>query len=88
MPCFHGLWVMPVSGLWLTPVQPNSEVVVLPRMIAPSWRRRGTIGVSSFGWWPFMIREPDCVGMSAVIARSLIVAGTPCSRPIRSPRMS
>ena len=27
---------MPVSGLWLTPVQPNSDVVVLPRMIAPS----------------------------------------------------
>ena len=79
---------MPVSGLWLTPFQPNSGVVVLPMMIAPSSRRRGTIGVSSLGWWPFIVRLPDCVGMSAVIARSLMVAGTPCSRPIRPPLIS
>src|SRR4029077_20883720 len=42
MPCFHGLWVIPVSGLWLTPVQPNSDVVVLPIEIAPAARNRVT----------------------------------------------
>ena len=36
---------MPVSGLLLTPIQPNSGVVVLPRMIAPARRRRATIGI-------------------------------------------
>ena len=36
---------MPVSGLWLTPFQPNSGVVVLPRMMAPALRSRETIDV-------------------------------------------
>ncbi len=73
--------MIPVSGEWLTPVQPNSEVVVFPRMIAPCAFRRGTIGVSSLGRFPLKIMLPCCVGMSLVIARSLIVTGTPCSRP-------
>ena len=79
---------MPVSGLSDTPFQPNSDVVVLPRMIAPSDFSRGTTGVSSVGWNPFEVRLPFCVGMSLVQARSLIVTGTPCSRPIRSPPIS
>jgi hypothetical protein len=79
---------MPVSGLWLTPVQPNSEVAVLPSTIAPASRSRVTIGVSSSGRLPRIIRLPNSVGMSLVIARSLIVTGTPCSRPTRPPPIS
>ena len=87
MPCFHGLCVMPVSGLSDTPFQPNSEVVVLPSTMPPSAWRRGTTGVSSVGWKPFAVRLPLWVGMSLVQARSLIVTGTPCRRPMRSPPM-
>ena len=88
MPYFQGLCVIPVRGLRDTPVQPNSDVVVLPRIIAPSSRKRGTTGLSSVGWCPLKIWLPLCVGMSLVIAKSLIVAGTPCSRPIRPPPIS
>ena len=87
-PCCHGLWVIPVSGQRLMPLQPNSEVVVLPRTMAPSSCSRVTSGVSSAGWWPAKILLPNCVGMSLVIVRSLMVTGMPCSRPIRSPVMS
>ncbi len=38
---------MPVSGLLLTPIQPNSGVAVLPRMIAPARRKRATIALSA-----------------------------------------
>ena len=38
---FHGLRVIPDSGLSVTPFQPNSGVVVLPRMIAPCSRVSG-----------------------------------------------
>src|SRR3954471_9676047 len=41
---FHGLRVMPVSGLSVTPFQPNSGVVVLPRNRAPFSRSRATAG--------------------------------------------
>src|SRR5690242_18947716 len=58
MPSFHGLCVMPVSGECDTPVQPNSDVVVFPTMIAPSFFRRGTIGVSSVGRGSLKIRLP------------------------------
>jgi hypothetical protein len=44
---FHGLRVMPVSGLSVTPFQPNSGVVVLPRKTAPCSRRRATDALSS-----------------------------------------
>ena len=45
---FHGLRVMPVSGEWQAPIQPNSGSVVLPRMTAPASRSRATAGASSF----------------------------------------
>src|SRR6185437_15537666 len=64
-PCFHGLCVIPVSGEWLTPVQPNSEVVVLPSAIAPAARSRGTIGDAFGGRLPSCVFEPNCVGMSS-----------------------
>ena len=43
---FHGLRVMPVSGLSVEPFQPNSGVVVLPIRTAPASRRRATVGAS------------------------------------------
>ena len=41
---FQGLRVMPVSGEWQAPIQPNSGSVVLPRMTAPPSRSRATAG--------------------------------------------
>jgi hypothetical protein len=43
----QGLRVMPVSGLSPIAFQPNSGVVVLPRMTAPASRSRATAGLSS-----------------------------------------
>src|SRR5881394_4495899 len=45
---FHGLRVMPVSGLSVTPFQPNSGVVVLPSSTAPCSRSLAVAGASSF----------------------------------------
>ena len=45
---FHGLRVMPVRGLSVTPFQPNSGVVFFPTRTAPLSRRRATAGASSF----------------------------------------
>src|SRR3954464_13705614 len=44
---FHGLRVMPVSGLSVTPFQPNSGVVVLPSSTAPCSRNLAVAGASS-----------------------------------------
>ena len=43
---FQGLRVMPESGLSVTPFQPNSGVVVLPKKTAPAARSRAVIGPS------------------------------------------
>src|SRR6186713_230642 len=43
----HGLRVMPVSGLSVTPFQPNSGVVFFPIRTAPLSRSRATAGASS-----------------------------------------
>ena len=42
-----GLRVMPVSGELVSPLQPNSGVVVLPRITAPASRRRAVAGAST-----------------------------------------
>ena len=48
---FQGLRVMPVSGELVSPLQPNSGVVVLPSSTAPASRRRAVTGAStSHGW--------------------------------------
>src|ERR1700688_699850 len=74
---FHGLRVIPVSGLSPTAIQPNSGVVVLPRMTAPASLRRATPGESSLSG-TFSIRcEPRRVGNPRISIKSLIVAGTP-----------
>src|SRR5215510_16229575 len=44
---FQGLRVIPVRGLSPIAFQPNSGVVVLPRMTAPASRNRATAGLSS-----------------------------------------
>src|SRR5882762_4268845 len=45
---FHGFRLMPVSGPSVTPFQPNSGMLVLPRKVAPCSRMRATAGESSF----------------------------------------
>src|SRR5689334_8688774 len=82
---FHGLRVMPVSGLSVTPFQPNSGVVVLPTITAPCSRSRATAGASSLqDCFGSTVREPRSVGQPLVRSRSLIDAGTPSSRPLGS----
>ena len=83
----HGLRVIPVSAELVSPLQPNSGVVVLPMSTAPASRRRAVAGVStSHGWSGSTVRLPRRVGQPLVRMRSLIDAGTPSSGPIGSPR--
>src|SRR3954468_1946350 len=88
IPCFQGLCVMPVSGLLLTPLQPNSETVVLPMEIAPAARRRSTCALSKSGTRSRKICEPAMVRTPRVKARSLMLVGTPCRMPKGRPRMT
>src|SRR5436190_11102521 len=75
---FHGLRVMPVSGLSVEPFQPNSGVVVWPSMTAPASFRRATVGASSFhGPFGSTVSEPRRVGQPLVTSRPLIATGTP-----------
>src|SRR5690606_13931256 len=84
----HGLPVLPVSGLSVTPFQPNSGVVVLPSSTAPASRTRATEGASSsHGPAGSMRREPRRVGQPFVGRRSLIVMGTPSRAPTGSPAL-
>ena len=83
---FHGLRVMPVSGLSVTPFQPNSGVVVLPSSTAPCSRSRAVAGASSFhGPFGSTVFEPRSVGQPRVRMMSLIDTGTPSSRPCGCP---
>jgi len=83
----HGLRVIPVSGLSPSAFQPNSEVVVLPRMTAPASRNRAVAGDSSDQFWSRSTRrDPRKVGKPRISIRSLIVTATPSSRPTASPR--
>ncbi len=83
----HGLRVMPVSGLSVTAFQPNSGVVVLPISTAPCSRSRAVAGASwSQAWSRATARLPRSVGHPSVSTRSLIVAGTPSTRPAGAPR--
>src|SRR5439155_5494838 len=83
---FHGLRVMPVSGLSVTPFQPDSGVVVLPTSTAPCSRRRAVAGASSFhGPLGSTVFEPRSVGQPRVRMMSLIETGTPSSSPFGWP---
>src|SRR5579871_5529366 len=75
---FHGLRVIPVSGLSVTAFQPNSGVVVLPTRTAPASFSRATVGASSSqGPLGSTVREPRSVGQPLVTRMSLIATGTP-----------
>ena len=83
---FQGLRVMPLKGLSPNAFQPYSGMVVLPRMTAPVSLSRATGGASSsHGWSGFVRVEPRSVGQPRVKNRSLMVTGTPSSRPTGSP---
>jgi hypothetical protein len=83
---FQGLRVTPVSGLSHTPFQPNSGVVVLPRITAPCSRTRAVAGASSFhGPLASTVLEPRSVGQPLVRRMSLIDIGTPSSNPFAAP---
>jgi hypothetical protein len=82
---FHGLRVLPVSGLSPIPFHPNSGVAVFPSITPPASRRRVTNGASTSGMRVAKMCEPDIVRMPFVNARSLIEYGTPCSGPSATP---
>ena len=82
----HGLRVTPVSGLSVTPFQPNSGVVVFPSSTARCSRSRATAGASTVhGPASSMVSEPRSVGQPLVSSRSLTETGTPSSSPAGSP---
>ena len=83
---FHGLRVMPVRGELVSPLQPNSGVVVLPRITAPASRSRAVAGAStSHACFGSTVREPRKVGQPLARIRSLIETGTPSSSPSGAP---
>src|SRR6185295_5711255 len=77
----HGLRVMPVNGLSVTPFQPNSGVVVLPSRTAPASRRRATDGASSGAGSAVVVFDPRRVGQPFASTRSLTLVGTPSTGP-------
>ena len=68
----HGLRVMPVSGEWQAPIQPNSGSVVLPRTGQPASRKRAVAGASSPSQCPAS-RAPRRVGKPLSQTLSLMV---------------
>lgn len=78
----QGLRATSPRGLSVTPFQPNSGVVVLPRITAPASRNRATGGESTgSGATPSVVRLPRRVGKPFIRLRSLTVAGTPSIGP-------
>src|SRR5471032_3494729 len=83
---FQGLRLMPVSLLSVTPFQPNSGILVLPRKTAPCSRMRATAGESSFhGPAGSDTSEPFKVDQPLLSHWSLTVVGMPSSRPFGAP---
>jgi hypothetical protein len=74
---FHGLRVMPCSGESVSAFQPNSGVVVLPRITMPAARKRPTIGAPSATGVSSVACEPSRVGQPLTLVVSLIEVGTP-----------
>ena len=82
---FHGLRVIPCSGQSPGDFQPNSVVVVLPRITAPAAFNPITSGASSVTGVDGVARLPRRVGKPATSTRSFTVTGTPSSSPIGRP---
>ena len=76
---------MPLSGQSPGDFQPNSVVVVLPRMTAPDSLSPVTDGASSVAGVVSVVRLPRRVGKPAMFSRSFTVAGTPSSGPTGRP---
>src|SRR5205823_179334 len=74
---FQGLRVIPVSGLSVTALNPNSGVVVFPIRIPPAARTLATAGASSSATYFSRVREPDMVRTPRVRSKSLIETGRP-----------
>ena len=81
----HGFTVEPVTGLVVSPFQPYSGVVVLPRMTAPAARIRAASGSSAEDTRSAWTAEPIVQRTPASWTRSLIVAGMPASGPAVPP---
>ncbi|GGX20090.1 hypothetical protein GCM10010353_39070 [Streptomyces chryseus] len=81
----YGLPVAPDSGESVTPFQPNSGVVVLPRNTAPCSRSRATEGASSSHRAAGRtVLEPRSVGPPRISSRSFTDTGTPSTSPCGS----
>ena len=78
---FHGLRVIPVSGLSQTALQPNSLVVDLPIMQPPAALTRSTAGASKSTTLSAKGREPKVQGTPAIATRSLTEVGRPAMAP-------
>src|SRR6267143_1596596 len=85
---FHGLRVIPVSGLSPSAFQPNSGLVVLPTKMPPAFRSRGMNAASASGTRCSKMNEPPIVRTPLVKIRSLIEYGTPCSGPSAAPEVT
>ena len=83
-----GLFVRPKTGLSALYSSANSDVFVLPSMIAPAARRRATAGASARGTWPARNFEPPVALMPRVSIVSFTDRGTPSNAPKPSPRMT
>ena len=85
-PIFHGLCVAPRGPKLVTPFQPYSGEVVLPRSTVPASRRRCATGESTVhGPSGSVARLPMRVGMPLVSTMSLMVIGTPSMSLSRLP---
>ena len=82
----QGLRVTPNSGASVSSLCANSDVVVLPTMIAPAFLSRSTATASASGTLSAIRREPQVVRSPAVLMMSFTDTGTPCSAPSTSPR--
>src|SRR5579883_1252976 len=76
---FHGLRVMPFSGESVTPLWPNSELVLWAKTMAPASRRRATAGASSAAGVLSVSLLPIEAGQPLAPTSSLIDTGTPSS---------
>src|SRR6185369_12024560 len=74
---FHGLRVTPCNGVSVTPLWPNSELVLCANTIAPASRSRATAGASSSDGVLSVILLPIEAGQPLTRTSSLIETGTP-----------
>ena len=80
----HGLRAGPHRADSVTPLAPNSGVLVLPKMTRPASRKRRVTSACSVATSWASAREPLDVGKPAYSwARSLIRKGTPANGPVR-----